>query len=88
MFAPTGKFREYYDRIPVDVLQPLDGTDLEARIVARTAETLDEAAGPPWGDVLFTALDATRTLRGIVAPFLADYQTDVPEDALPSHWAR
>jgi hypothetical protein len=88
MFGPTGVFREYYDGLPVDVLQPLDDSPQEARVVERAAAALLEAGGPPWGAPLADALAATRSIRSLVTPFLADAQTDLADDPLPSLWAR
>lgn len=88
MFGVTGMFRAYYDRIPADVLAPLDDSDHEQRVCARAAEALARADGAPWGEPLQAALAATRKLKESVAPFLADHQTDVPDDALPSLWSR
>jgi hypothetical protein len=88
MFGPTGIFREYYDRIPADVLAPMDASDAEAEIVRLAAGAIARAGGPPWKEPVTAALEATRTLKGLVADFLPDYQTDVPDDDLPSLWSR
>jgi hypothetical protein len=86
MFASTGTFRPYFDRLGADALAPFDDSELEARIVARAREALVLADGPPWGEPLRDALAATAALRGVVQPFLATYQTDVDQDSLPSLW--
>lgn len=88
MLAPTSQFREYYEGIPEDVLEPLDDSRWESDVVALARVALDRAAGDPWGDPLRAALSATRALRDVVTPFLADYATDLDDDALPSLWGR
>lgn len=86
MFASTGTFREYWDKIPDDPMAPFDDTEEEARICARAREALVEADGPPWGGHLDAALAATAAMRRAVSPFLADYQCDIPGDVFPSMW--
>lgn len=86
--APTSQFRAYYDAIPDDVLEPLEGWPYEAEVVALAREAMARAAGAPWNAPLREALDATARLRDVVSPFMSDYATDVPDDALPSLWTR
>ncbi len=86
--APTSSFRAYYDALPEDVLAPLDESPREAEVVALAREALARAEGAPWGEPLHAALSATQRLRDTLTPFLADYQTDIPDDALPSLWGR
>lgn len=88
MLGPTGKFREYFDKIPADPLEPLDDSSWEAEIVALAAEAIARAVEPPWGQPLAEALEATRQFRSIVRPFLADYATEIDDDPLPSLWSR
>lgn len=88
MFGSTGVFREYYDRIPADVLAPIDDSAEEAAICERARTSLIAADGPPWAPAVDEALAATAALRATVTPFLAWYQTDVLDDALPSLWQR
>jgi hypothetical protein len=87
-FGPTGFFRQYYDRIPEDVLQPLDNSEAERWICADAARRLADADEGPWTTPIQEALRATAAIRGIVRPFLPDYQSDLDTDPLPSIWAR
>lgn len=95
LLGPTSQFREYYDAIPADPFEPLadpaqfgGDAEREARVCARARAALVEARGEPWGSVLPLALAATAQLRDVVAPFLADYATDLDDDTLPSLWSR
>lgn len=87
IFGPTGQYRAYYDRIPVDPLQPLDDRAAEAHIVAIAAEAIARSQQPPFQPHLGAALAATAALRDTVAPFLTTYATEIDDDALPSLWA-
>ena len=87
MMAPTGLFREYYDRIPEDPLQPLDDSKWEKAVVELAHEAIERSQGAPWKSPLCEALGATAALRGAIRPFLDDYATEFEEDALPSLWA-
>jgi len=86
LLAPTSGVRAYYDDLG-DPLQPLDESDLETRIVARTREALARADEPPWTEPLAAALAATAAIHAAVRPLLADFQTDGEGSALPSLWA-
>jgi hypothetical protein len=86
--APTGYFRQYYDRIPADALAPIDGSPLERQVCTLTAESLARAAGPPWAPHLEQALLATQVFKATVDAYLGDYQTDLDQDELPSLWAQ
>ena len=88
MFGPTGVFRQYYDRIPDDVLVPLDGGPQEAKVCAVAKDAIERYYHPPWIGPLSDAFEATRRIREVVVPFLDDYHTDVPDDELPSLWSR
>lgn len=85
-FGPTGQYRAYYDRLPDDVLQPLDDTAWEAEIVRLAAEAIGRAAQPPFSPVIGEALAATSALRRVAGAFLSDYATELDDDALPSWW--
>jgi hypothetical protein len=87
MLGPTGQYRAYYDRIPEDVLQPLDDSAWEAEVVAVARRALSTAELPRFAPV-HEALAATRALRAVVAPFLSDYATELDDDPLPSLWER
>lgn len=86
MYASTGSFREYWDRIPADVLQPLDDSPEEAQICERARAALLAADGEPWAPAVDEALAASAALRAALAPFLGWYQTEIEGDALPSLW--
>jgi hypothetical protein len=84
--APTSQFREYYDQLPMDILEPLPGWPCEAEVVALAKITIDRASQAPWAPHLQQALKATQALHKAVAPFLSDYATDLPDDTLPGLW--
>ena len=86
--GPTGGFRQYYDRIPADTLQPIDDSPWEAQVVAVAREAFARADGPPWTGPVNEALAATAAIRGVVKPFLAEYATEIADDPLPSLWIR
>ena len=86
--APTGSMREYFDRLGADPLAPLEDTELEHEIVACARAALARADESPWAPHLTEALVATAAIRATLEPFLVDYQTDLPDDALPSLWRR
>lgn len=88
VLAPTSPFREYYDQLPDDPFAPLPGEPHVESILTLAREAHARAFGPPWGVHLLAALDATAQIERTVAPFLADYATDIPGDPLPSLWAR
>jgi hypothetical protein len=87
MFAPTGVFRQYFDRLPADPLAPLDDSPQEAKVCAMAAEAVRRADGPPWREPLAEAFAATVAIRDAIRPALAHYQTDIADDALPSLWS-
>jgi hypothetical protein len=86
MFGPTGVFRQYYDRIPDDPLAPFEDPR-EAGVCALARAGIERSKGPPWAGPLHEAFTATVRIREVVREFLPDYQTDVPDDALPSLWS-
>lgn len=86
VLAPTSQFRKYYDEIPADPFEALPGWPCEERVVPLAREAHARALGEPWGPHLEAVLAAHAAIRDTVAPFLADYATDVPDDALPSLW--
>jgi hypothetical protein len=88
MLGPTGMYREYFDRLPADVLEPLDGGAWEARIVALAEEAIARVQRPPFWPVVDEALGATAALRKVITPFLTDYATEIDGDELPSLWSR
>lgn len=88
MLAPTSQFRDYYDRIPTDVLEPLDDSAREADVCALAKVALERAAGAPWHAPMTEAFVATARMRDALAPLLSDYVTDLDEDGLPSLWGR
>jgi hypothetical protein len=86
--GPTGKYREYYDKLPDDVLAPLDDSDWEREVVRIGAEAIARAQLPPFSPALDEALAATAALRAVVTPFLSTYATELEGDTLPSLWSR
>ncbi len=88
MFGPTGDFRQYYDRIPADPLQPIDESEWEAQVVADSAVAIQRIQAPPWHPHVLQAMEATLKLRGLLGGFLEDYQSLEDGDGLPSLWHR
>ena len=88
VLAPTSPFREYYDQLPQSPFEPLDGEHNGAEILALAQAAWRRSSGPPWGDALHAALSATARITEVISPFLSDYATDLPDDDLPSLWAR
>jgi hypothetical protein len=84
-FAPTGKFREYFDQVG-DPLVPLDDSDWEREVMALLAAGRAVAATPRFAPIA-EALAATAAIRAAVLPFLADYRSDEADDLLPPLWA-
>ena len=88
MLGPTGQYREYYDALPADVLQPLDDSPWEATIVRLAGEAIARAQAAPFSPTLQEAMAATAALRHLVTPFLDTYATEIEDDSLPSLWSR
>lgn len=88
VLASTGTYRPYYDRLGEDPFAPLDDGAAEARICAEARAAHARALGDPWRAPLDAALAATARLRDVLTPFLDHYQSDRPDDALPSLWSR
>lgn len=88
MFGPTGVYRQYYDRLGDDPLAPLDDSEWEHTVVGLARDAIARAQRPPFAGPIDDALRATAALRGVVAPFLADYATEIDDDPLPSLWSR
>ena len=86
MLGPTGLYRQYFDRIPADALEPLDDSELEADVAALAREAVARTRQPPFHPHLHDALAATAKMAQIVAPFLNSYATEVEGDTLPSLW--
>jgi len=86
--GPTGKYREYFDRLGADPLAPLDAGPLEAEIVALAQRAVAASQAAPFSPVVEHALAATAALKRTVAPFLDAYASEVDDDLLPSLWAR
>ena len=85
ILAPTGIYRPYYDALgPEPLAVPAD----EPAVAALLAPAVARAAQPPFRPALDEALRATAALRDVVAPFLADYRSEVPDDVLPCQWGR
>lgn len=91
MFGPTGKYREYFDRIAPGqggALTPLDDSPGEARILAIAHQAIAVASAPPFAPVVDEALAATAAIKKVVTPFMGDYTTEIDGDVLPSLWGR
>lgn len=67
VFAPTTDHRTFYDTLPEE---PIPEQQVgEARDITMAREALARVAGPPWGDEVLRALDATQKVVAAVAPF-------------------
>ncbi len=91
MLGPTGQYRQYFDRIPVDALAPMDDpphTLDEGVILVLATDALRRAGAAPFAGPVDHALTATAALRDVVADFLPAYATEIPDDPLPSLWSR
>lgn len=85
--APTSGFRQYYDKLPVDALQPLDESEWEASVTRIARQAVQRAQGEPWWPHLRPALEASSAIHGLLAPFLDDYRSEHEGDELPPLWA-
>lgn len=86
--GPTGGFRQYYDRIPEDTVQPIDDSPWEQNVVQIARDAIARADQAPWVGPVNEALAATAAIRGVLRPFLPDYATEIDGDGLPSLWGR
>ena len=86
IMAPTSTFRDYYNRIPDNPLEPMDDSPWEREVVELARIAIERAKGDPWGGPIEQALEATRLIGGCVSPFLEHYATEVDGDTLPSLW--
>ncbi|MSQ04272.1 MAG: hypothetical protein EXR71_20700 [Myxococcales bacterium] len=86
VLAPTSQFRKYYDELPADPFGPVEGWPGEELVVPHARKALLRARAAPWGQPLAAVLAAHAAIRDVTAPFLADYASDLPDDALPSLW--
>jgi hypothetical protein len=86
-FGPTGVYRQYYDRLGADPLVPLDEGGWEQAVCAHATEAIAAIQHPPFSPWVQQAMNATRKLQGVVAPFLGEYSTELLDDPLPSIWA-
>ena len=86
VLAPTSAFRDYYNRIPDNPLEPMDDSDWEKGVVLLARQAIERSKGEPWAGPIEKALEATRQIGGCVAPFLEQYASEVAGDTLPSLW--
>jgi len=86
VMAPTSTFRDYYNRIPDNPLEPMDDSDWEREVVGLAVSAVERAQGEPWGEPIEKALEATRRVGGCIVPFLEHYATETEGDVLPSIW--
>jgi hypothetical protein len=87
-FGPTSQYRQYYEQVPADPLEPLEDSDWERAVVACAAEAIRRAQGEPWWGPVDAALAATAQARALLAPFADDYRSEHEGDALPLLWTR
>jgi hypothetical protein len=88
LMAPTGLYRPYWDALGPDALAPLDDSDHEAEVAELLTPAVERAQQAPWFEPVSEALAATARLHSAVAPFLADYASEIDDDPLPSLWGR
>ncbi len=88
VMAPTGLFRQYYDQIPANPFAPIEGDEAwETEVIRIAEEAYERANQAPFADPIQQALRATASLRELIQPFLAHYQTENEGDELPSWWS-
>lgn len=87
MLGATGDFRQYWERLPTDPLEPLDDSEWEKEVLRCTHAALNRANEAPFRAPLHEALQATAAIRAAIQPFLSSYCTEDPADRLPSLWA-
>ena len=85
-FAPTGVYRQYYNRIPEDSLQSIDDSDWEVHVCDVAKEAVNRIQDKPWHPHVIRAVHATARVRDLVDPFLGDYASILDGDGLPSLW--
>ena len=87
VLAPTSDYRQYYDRLAVDPLEPFDDSEWERTVRTHATEAVARSLLPPWRTPLAEALRATAAVRATLIAFLPDYASESPDDALPSIWS-
>ena len=85
-FGPTGIYRQYYERIPEDPTQPIDGSAWEAHVCALAVAAIARVQGPPFAPHVQEAIQATARLRQTVDDFVSDYRPIEDGDDLPLIW--
>ncbi len=85
-FGPTGVYRQYYDRIPENPIEPMDSSEWEAHVCAVSEKAIERIQLDPWSPHVNNAIHATAQVRELVKPFLGDYASTVDHDELPSMW--
>ena len=85
-FGPTGIYRQYYDKIPADPLQPMDDSEWDETVTRVAGEAIERIQSPPWHPHVLEAMRATAELSALVRPFLPDYASEIEDDPLPSIW--
>jgi hypothetical protein len=85
-FGPTGVYRQYYERIPADPMQPMDDSGWEAHVCALAEQAILRIQMPPFAPHVQTAIHATATLRDALGDFVSDYHPIQDGDALPLIW--
>ena len=86
VMAPTSSFRDYYNRIPDNPLEPMDDSEWELNVVGLAKEAIQRGQTDPWVGPVNRALEATRQVGGCIRPFLKYYATEEEGDILPSLW--
>lgn len=87
MMGATGDFRQYWDQIPADPLEPLDQGTWETKVHSLALAAIKRASEAPFSEPLCRALQATAAIRSATRPFLNHYATELEKDDLPSLWS-
>jgi len=66
MLGPTGQYRQYYDEIPADPLEPLDDSKWERLCLEYARTGIERAQCEPFHIPVSSALRATSALRNVV----------------------
>ena len=93
MFGPTGCFRQYYDALPVDPLEPRPGrkeqeSAWEAAACRIATDAVARVQQEPFWTPISQALAATAAFRRQLDAFADDYRSEHEGDALPLWWTR
>jgi len=87
MFAPTGIYRQYYNRIPDDPTEAIDDGEWERHVVAMSVIAIARIQQQRFSPHVGNGMAATAKIHGLLSSFLPDYASLLDEDPLPSLWS-